>query len=281
MAEDASLLVVPVMPLMEGTSGFRVVLNGENMMSSDFVSLAIAAGVRLLYLEAEPFSSERDLDLDYFEEDVFASPDPIGSESASLMTEAQEYDGRIGLLRLAFAVDGVLHCWIATEDWYNQFAVRITEIAETVRPSSRFGSSPEMLELADRVARELVGMPSFRFAPTAAQRRRVASTEHPKMVEWASDPRYGSVVWRAIQKAEEEIAAETERIHSDMEGRLPELAAEFAQTVAYQNAGSARARRERARDFLTEQSGGFAPSNRLLELLLDTPPLQRPKAAWR
>jgi hypothetical protein len=81
---------------------------------------------------------------------------------------------------------------------------------------------------------------------------------------------------RAVREVSGVTAAEAERIYGDMEGRLPELAAELAATPQFSSAGTAGARKQRAR-FLIEKTGGYPPTTRFFEFFLDTPPVQRSK----
>jgi hypothetical protein len=91
-------------------------------------------------------------------------------------------------------------------------------------------------------------------------------------------PAYRQIAYKAIHQAEEQIAAEADSRYQEIEAKLADLAAECEATPVFRNAGSARARREHARDFLAEKAGGYPPPTRLLELFLDTPPLQRARA---
>jgi hypothetical protein len=122
-------------------------------------------------------------------------------------------------------------------------------------------------------------MPSFKSAATAGQRHRIARTQHAEIAALEDDrrPRYRQAAWEALRQAEMHVANEADRIYADMEGHLSDLAAEVAEDPSFRNAGSARARREHARDFITAKADGYPPPTRFLELLLDTPPLQRTK----
>jgi hypothetical protein len=146
--------------------------------------------------------------------------------------------------------------------------------------SAMFERMPEAEERAivDRLAQELIQMPEFRAAPTAAQRRRIARAQ-PEIaaLDAGTRPGYRHAVYQVISRAEDFATAEADSRYRDMEARLADLAAECEATPAFQNAGSARARREHARDFPTEKAGGYPPPTRFLELFLDTPPAEGEK----
>jgi hypothetical protein len=196
-----------------------------------------------------------------------------------LREDAKVYNGHIGVLELGFAADGVMHYWVATAAWHNNLMSRVEEMLPDV--DDRIARIPEVKARAmiDRLAQELIGMPEFRSAATAAQRHRLAHTQHAEIAALDSDirPGYRHLAWQAVSKAEQHIAAEADRKYGEMEGQLAELASEFEATPSFRNASSARARREHARDFLAEKSGGYPPPTRVLELFLDTPTLQKYK----
>lgn len=279
MAEDRNLVVVPAMPINTYEQGWVVVLGRGDMVADDFIALASAVDAKLLYISAEPFSADKDLSLSVLGEDSFmAISEQAEAELARIRADVTSFDGHIGIIRLGFAERGVLHCWAAKEAWYDQAMTRLAQMADTDDDgvsAPRFGWTPEEMASADRVAIELFDMPSFRSAQTYTHRRSVAREEHAQIAAWEEDLRLRPLAQIAIGKAEQRVREDAERVLLALEPRLRELAAEFADTPTWRDASSARARREHARDFLKRQANGYLPTTRLLELFLDTPPLQR------
>lgn len=114
------LLMVPAMPLRNVGTGFTVVLSRQHMAASDFIDLAATAGAKLLYVQAEPFSFDTDLNLDDLDENIFGAWDEADADVESVRAEARVHDGQIGEIHLGFAMGGVLHCWVAAEAWYSR-----------------------------------------------------------------------------------------------------------------------------------------------------------------
>lgn len=273
MAAEKKLAVVPAMP-MANNGGFVVVLDQDDMTASEFCDLAVTAGAAIIYIQASGFDADRDLTMErnrYL--DWENSEENTGL--ASLRQEASAHNGSIGEIALGFAADGILHSWVTTARWFDGFLERLQELEPDSDP--RFARIPESeeRELVERLASELAQMPEFKAAPTAAQRRRIAHAQ-PEIATLEADnrPGYRNAAFRAIHEAAETVAAEADSLYREVEGNLAQLAAECEATPSFRNAGSARARRERARDFLAEKAGGYPPPTRLLELFLDTPPLQ-------
>jgi hypothetical protein len=273
LAAERGLAIVPAMPLA-GNTGPVVLLDRDDMTAREFCDLAVTAGAPIIYVQSDPFDADGDLTVN--RRDSFGwAEDGENAGLASLRQEASAYNGRTGELAIGFAAGGILHSWIATAPWYDRLAQRLQELQWQSNP--RFEQLPEAEEqaLITRVADELAALPEFRAAPSAAQRRRVALAQ-AGIAELQADtrPGYRSAALRGIYEAGERVAAEAEARYREMERDLAELAAECAATPSFRLAASARARRERARDFLIEKAGGFPPPARLLELFLDTPPLQ-------
>ena len=278
MAEDCQLLQVPAMPVSPRPLGWVVVLGIDDLTAEDFIKLAAAAGARILYVRAEPFDADTYLDLEFFDDDSFVGAVgwSSGGELARIREQSQHFNGRIGAVELGFAMNGVLHRWTATEEWHHQFTAMVGQVPEVERGGGftlRDWTAQEQTA-ADRVADELSDLASFRAASYTG-RGGVAREEHPQIAAWEGDPRLQPLAQATVFKAGYRVQEQAERAHRAMEENLPELAAQFAATAAWQNAGSARARREHARDFLTAQAGGYPATTRLLELFLDTQPLQR------
>lgn len=229
-----------------------------------------------MYVQAEAFDAETVLTLSRTADTprYGAEEDPL---LAALRRDASVYNGRIGTVVLGFAVSGVLHCWIVSAPWFERLEDRFEALKPDANRVAVFSPpTEEQRAKIDHLANNLAQMPEFRSAATASQRRRVALTQ-PEVAAMESDPSAGGryLAYEVIRKAQETVATEAESRCREMEAMLRELAAEYAATPAFRNAGSSRVRREYARDFLTDKAGGYPPSTRLLELFLDTPPLQK------
>lgn len=278
LVASRQLIMIPTMPLRNSNPSFVVFLSQGDMSASEFCDVAVAAGVKLFYVQADTFNSDRDLMVGGRHRALNWQNGEEDTRLASLRGEAGVYNGRIGEIELGFASGGVLHCWIVTAPWYDYFMERLEDVEPDVNPMFERMPEAEERALADRLAQELIQMPEFRSAPTAAQRRRIARTQ-PEIAALDADtrPGYRHVAYQAVRQADQRAVAEADNRYRDMEAKLADLAAECEATPAFQNAGSARARREHARDFLAEKAGGYPPPSRLLELFLDTPPLQKTK----
>jgi hypothetical protein len=269
------LVMIPAMPLQNNDSGFTVLLGQEDMSASEFCDVAVTAGAKLCYAQANAFDAERDLRVGRRRTLAWQSSEKDAG-LAALREEASVYNGRIGEIALGFATDGVLHCWIVTAPWYDRFVERLDDLEPGVNPMFEQMPDAEAEALTDRLAQDLIQMPEFRSAPTAAHRRRLARTQTEiAALEGDARPGYRHVAYQVIRQAEESLAAEADSRYREIEARLADLAVECEASSTFRNARSARARRERARDFLVEKAGGYPPSTRLLELFLDTPPLQK------
>lgn len=267
-------VTIPALPLRGDDSGFVVFLGPENMDVSEFCDLAVAAGAKIFYVQVNDFDAERHLAATSRARAWLREEENAGL--ISLREEASSFNGRPAAVQLGFAAAGVLHCWIARASWYDRFRERLEELETDTNPL--FDEMPEAEERAmvDRLAQGLIQLPEFRSAPTAAQRRRIARAQSEiASLDTDTRPGYRRVAFQAIREAEERIASEADSRYREIEANFEELAAECEATQAFRSAGSARARREHARDFLTEKAGGYPPTTRLLELFLDTPPLQK------
>lgn len=271
------LVMIPTLPLRGNDSGFVAVLSPEDMSVSQFCDLAVTAGAKIFYVQVNDFDAERDLTVNVGRARAWLG----GEENVALMSlrkEASSYNGRIGEIQLGFAAGSVLHCWITTAPWYDQFIERLEDLEPGVNPMFERMPEAEERAMVDRLAQELIQTPEFKSASTAAQRRRIARAQSEiASLDADTRPGYRHVAYQAIRKAEEHITAEADSRYREIESKLADLAAECEATPAFRNAGSARARREHARDFLAEEAGGYPPPTRLLELFLDTPPLQKTK----
>jgi hypothetical protein len=269
------LVMIPAIPLQNNDSGFIVFLGQEDMSAGEFCDVAVTAGARLFYAQANAFDAERDLRAGRRPALAWQSSEEDAG-LVSLREEASVYNGRIGEVALGFAADSVLHCWIVTAPWYDRFVERLEGLEPTVNPMFEQMPEAEATVLTDRLAQELIQMPEFRSAPTGAQRRRLARAQSEiAALEMDTRPGYRHVAFQTIRQAEESLAAEADSRYREMEARLADLAVECEASPAFRNARSARARREHARDFLVEKAGGYPPPTRLLEIFLDTPPLQK------
>jgi hypothetical protein len=281
LAESRNLIIVPAIPIQKASPGFIALLDDHDMVAASFCDLAAAAGARLLYLEADPFDAETHFEI--LEEDDGRLAAPQDAAVSALRQKAARYNGRIGELALGFAVEGVLHYWITNAPWYVDLATRVEELESKADLIDQGMPEAEAQAMITRLAAELLTMPEFRSAATAAQRHRIARSQHTEIaaIETDTRPRYRYLALQAIRQAEEQLAAEAEQKYREIEGALGSLAVEFEASPTFRGAGSARARREHAPDFLAAKAGGYPPQTRLLELFLDTPPLQRARSNRR
>lgn len=292
IVSSRQLAVVPAMPVRNSDSGFVVLLTQEDMSAGAFCDAAVAAGAKIMYVEAEAFDAETDLTIKPRQDFDGRDVEEDGGLTRTLRREASVYNGRIGKIEVAFAANGVLHCWIATAPWYDRFIERLKEQERSANQAFVFtppagqpefvfrAPTPEQLAeqraTVERLAQELAQIPEFRSARTYSQRRQVVDS-HPELAAMESDTpsQAGYLVSQAVAQAVRNLTAEADGRYRELETRLRELAVEFAATPAFMSAGSGRARREHAKDFLAERAGGFPPPTRMLELFLDTPPVQR------
>jgi hypothetical protein len=199
-------------------------------------------------------------------------------ELAALRQEASAYNGLSCEATLGFAANGVMHYWTTVTAWYAQYIDRLNGLQPSENPLIQRMPAAQERDMVARLTKELVQSPEFRSAANAAQRRRVARTQS-EIATLRGDPRYEyqQVAFIAIQRANEAVSAEVDATYRALEVGLDSLATEFANTTIFKSTVSARARREHARDFLVEKAGGYPVPGRLLELFLDTAPLQRSK----
>jgi hypothetical protein len=279
IASSLQLVVVPAMPLHSSGTGLVVLLDDDDMSAADFCALASAADAKLLYLRAESFDAENEQELDIEENDRTEPGEKARAQLADLRRDAERFNGRIGQLEVAFAIGGVLHYWAAAAEWYDNLMDRVAELFPGEGLEVEHLSDAESQALVERLTGELAAMPAFRAASTAAQRQRVARAQNAEIAALYEDPRpgYRMTAVRALREATDIAEADAERIYREMESNLPELAAELAATPQYGNAGTAGARKQRARDFLIENTGGYPPTTRFFELFLDTSPIQKAK----
>lgn len=278
LASELHLVVIPAMPL-RNPNGWGLTAFLEDLSAPDFCNLASTVGARLLYVDAEAFDAESEPEFDAEEHGDSEPDETVSAQLAMLRGEAERFNGRIGQLALAFVVEGVLHWWNITADWYDDLIDRIGELFPEDNLEAERLSETEAKLLIERLAGELIAIPEFRAATTSAQQQRVARAQHTEINALYEDrrPGYSRVAFRALQNAAELTAAQAERIYREMERNLPELAAELASKPEFRDAGTAGARKQRARDFLIEKTGGLPPTTRFFELFLDTPPIRKPK----
>ena len=274
LASSRNLVLIRALPLQGGESGFAVYLGDEDMSAKEFCDIAAEVGSKLLYFGIRDFNAEGDLSMGRRMR-LHRRADTEDPALTALRHEASAYDGLSAEATLGFAANGVVHYWVTMTPWYAEYLNRLDNmLTDEDSPFERMPAAEEQA-MVERLAQELVQLPEFKSAANAAQRRRVARA-HPEITSLEADPRFGyhQVAFAAIQRANEIISEEADTKYGELEARLDELAAEFAATSVFRNAGSARARREHAKDFLVEKAGGYPIPARLLELFLDTAPLQ-------
>jgi hypothetical protein len=275
LASSRNLVLIRALPLQSRESGFAVYLGDEDMSAADFCDIAAEVGAKLLYFGIRDFNAEDDLSV--------GRPGRLNRRTdtedpvlTALRQEASAYDGLPAQATLGFASNGVVHYWVIMTPWYADYIDRLDNLQTGEVPLFERMPAAEEQAMVERLAQELAQLPEFKSAANAAQRRRVAQAQ-PEIAALEADPRFGyhRVAFAAVRRADELISAEADVKYRELEARLDELAAEFAATSVFRNAGSARARREHAKDFLIEKAGGYPLPTRLLELFLDTAPLQK------
>ena len=275
LAHSRNLVLIRALPDRE--SGFAVYLGDEDMSPSEFSDIAAAVSAKLLYFETHSFNAENDLRIG--RRRIPNLRDDSGDrELGALRQEASAYNGLSCEATLGFAANGVMHYWTTVTAWYAQYIDRLNSLQPSENPLIQRMPAAQERDMVARLTKELVQSPEFRSAANAAQRRRVARTQS-EIAILLGDPRYEyqQVAFTAIQRANEAVSAEVDATYRALEAGLDSLATEFANTAIFKSTVSARARREHARDFLVEKAGGYPVPGRLLELFLDTAPLQRSK----
>jgi hypothetical protein len=130
IASRQQLAVVPAKPVPGAGLGVSVMLGAGDLSAADFCELARVAGAKLLYVMASHFDAENEPGLDAIDDECGASPAMVYAQTAELRRYAQQFNGRICSLELAFTDGGVLHCWTAAADWYEDIADRIADLYE-------------------------------------------------------------------------------------------------------------------------------------------------------
>ncbi|MER0485142.1 hypothetical protein ABR737_43655 [Streptomyces sp. Edi2] len=241
-----------------------VYMTAEHMTPEAFVDLAATAGARLLYSCRETFDLAS-LDL---EEDEEQSLDVhTRNRIAAVRHQATTHQGRCRDVHLAFAADGVLHCWTAVQAaWYTaisaEFEGALAVHDEDVDNRDRT-TADEPDRMSEReialLAAQLRESPEFREAPSQAQRQRI--------VRRLVGPRVANY-WAVVERAADAVDAASEKAFAELEAQLEDLAEELANDSKIREARS-KARKVRAVAFLKTRSGGYKPPSGLVEILLD------------
>jgi hypothetical protein len=127
LADRNQLVVVPTMPTWGRDPGFLAVLDSDEMSAADFCALAVAANTRLFYIQADPFSVEKDVELNKRDHYGVIYDDGANTQLLAMREESAAFEGRIGELALGFAADGVLHYWTVTAAWYDNLQGQMEE----------------------------------------------------------------------------------------------------------------------------------------------------------
>lgn len=227
------LVLVPAVP--EPGEGPVVFLEPEKLDLSDFLAMASKLGGGVLYLQAAPFVLEDD--------DTDRTHGGIA-----------RYEGRIGQVIAAFAVNGLVHYWEAATTWYAE----TQELAGNRLPRPVHGYAAPVFRDKDEERRvgELADLiladPRFRAMRPGPQQDLVARQILP-----ADTP--DIVRFRAIGQARFQAADMAQESYAVILGKLDELASELLTTPEYQNASSAGARKQVAERFLIGRADGFIP----------------------
>ena len=128
LASSQQLVVVPATPVSQQGWGYLVLLDQDDLSAAEFCALAASAGARLLYVQTEEFIVRTDLDMIVGGSDQNGRDAPMSEELADFRRYVEDFNGRIRQLELAFAIEGVLHCWAAAADWYVRLVDRAAEL---------------------------------------------------------------------------------------------------------------------------------------------------------
>ncbi len=242
-ADDAGVTIVPVTP--ERDYGPQVIIEPKKLDLPGFLALAKQLGVGVLYLQADPLD-----------------PDGVGEDRDDRPAHLIQRRGQVGLVIVAFVVNGVVHFWEQRTAWFEEWEDFMD--STSARPPTQRGElmNDELLderfdyETRDRLASELADIvlatPQFRAAKLGNARQRAGELALPKDTD-------ESVRWRAIRIASER-ADDLARVQYDqLTERLDDLAGELLIDPVYQRAASAAARKQAAEQFLIPHADGFCP----------------------
>ena len=128
LASSQQLIVVPVTPISQRGWGYLVLLDHSHLGAAGFCALAASAGARLLYVQTEDFNVRTDPSVIVGGSDHNGQEAAMSDELADFRRYAENFNGRIRQLELAFAVGCVLHCWAVAPDWYLGLVDRAAEL---------------------------------------------------------------------------------------------------------------------------------------------------------
>jgi hypothetical protein len=186
---------------------------------------------------------------------------------AAVRHRASAHQGRCCDVHLAFAADGVLHCWKATQAAWctaisEEFEGALAVLDENVDNRDR-ATVDEPVRLSEkeimRLAAQLQESPEFREASSQAQRQRI--------VRRLVGPRAANY-WVVVERAGDAVDAASEKAFAELEAQLEDLAEELVSDPKFREA-RAKARKVRTVAFLKTRSSGYKPPTGLVEILLD------------
>jgi hypothetical protein len=277
-SEAAGMTVIPAVPDTDRDSGWLVELGPGQLDVQAFLALAASAGARLLYLEESHLDPEND--------SVMADVDdqPTSPEARRLQAEirdlSEQHQGDRSRVTVAFAAGWVLHLWRTQADWYSTLLTLAGELGLLLDEDddSDAAGGPDEADV-ERLAQEVLALPQFRTAWRAAgaaslrQRHRVVHEHLDACGQW--DSAHPMLLYRVTDRATDLATDDVERVYADIHRRLPELALAFTNDARYRQANNINLVRNAARQFLTEQAGGYPPTSVDRDLLLATPPLDQ------
>jgi hypothetical protein len=283
-AEQEGLMALAEMP---DPAGRAVEVSGDTTNAEQFVALAARAGARLLYyrgdyFDAGGFLGSYDLCAPEAEEDWEAA-DPHWREGVEqLRRDAHKHDADLQLVAACFVVDGVAHYWGARAQWPQELEERGTELGalRDVDVEHRLQDRRAFREAETaRISRLLQDLAEFRAADTRVGRRAAARLAFPPPSAADEDAarEHDRVVHQALLEACDAVDEAASRVYARLEGDMDTLAEAAADAGVLAQAPTVAVRKIRLSDFLIQQSGGYAPPRRILELLLNHPRLKVPR----
>ncbi|WP_028189004.1 hypothetical protein [Salinispora pacifica] len=241
-AKKNQMTLVPAAPQRD--FGPEVCIDPDRLDLPSFLDLAAKIGGGVLYLDANPFNPEVESDLGELPEDL------------------ARRKGEIGLVRLAFAVNGIVHFWERSTPWHEE-AEELKNAASARLPRQDLyahdtdGDQDERLDeetqkrLASELAEKLLANPEFRAAKIG-HRQRIGQMAIPEGT-------HRHVGWEALRVASEQAEDMARSRYAELVTRLDELTPQLLTDATYQQASSPGARKQAAEQFLIPHGDGFPP----------------------
>jgi hypothetical protein len=240
-AAETGMTLVPAAPLRD--SGPEVSFTPDKLDLPAFLALASKLGGGVLYCGADPLDPEGDTDL----------VDPP--------SHLYRYTGRVGMVTLAFAVNGLVHFWERRTAWYDDVEnAKDAGVHQGYSYGDAGGIDDEPDDQPDAetrgrmtraLAAKLVAMPQFRAAKGGARQRIGRMAVPDETPSW--------VTWDAVRQACDQADALSSAHYAELTAELDDLAAHLLSDPNHERASSPAARRRAAEQFLISRADGFSP----------------------